>query len=105
MNKQTADLEKIRTKIDKIDFTLISLVGKRFELSEKIALIKQKNGISVRNAKREKNALTDRVSWAQKEGVDKKFINRLFKVIFSQSVTIQNRVILSLKCFDRKTKK
>ena len=50
-----SDIEKLRKEIDKIDTNMIVLIRKRFETARKIGKYKRKNGLRIRDLKREKS--------------------------------------------------
>ena len=79
-------LEDYRTKIDKIDRKIISLLEKRFKVVEGIKKYKAKNNLPVEDKKREQKIINSK---AKNSSLSKDFITKFFTIIFSESKKIQ----------------
>jgi chorismate mutase len=84
------NLMSLRKEVDKLDYDLIKLFRKRFELAIKIWKIKKPLGMKIKNPKREKEIIE---SIVKKSGFDKNFVNKLYNNIFEESRRIQNKSV------------
>ena len=82
-------IETSRKKIDKIDTEVIKLIKKRFDLLPDIINFKKTNGMAIYQPKRELELLACRENLADKLGLSKKFVNKLFCLIMEESRHIQ----------------
>lgn len=92
-DKDDLSLEELRGRIDDIDLQLLSLLGKRMELSEKVAEIKRENNMSIFRLKRWDVLLTDRMERAERLKLNREFVKDLFELIHEQSMEVQDRFI------------
>ena len=79
------NLEKIRRKIDVIDRKILFLLARRRNLAQKTIIVKRKNNLPVKDAAREKAIIDTLTEKAERCGLDKKFVARLFRTIVSES--------------------
>ena len=91
------DIKKLRRQIDDIDLKIIDLLYKRHKLSKSVGEYKIKNNIKILQEDRENKALSNRKKIAGKYGLDNLFIEKLFKLIFSNSRKIQKSKIIIVK--------
>ena len=95
-------MQQIRKQIDGIDKELIKLLSKRMKLAIKLGKFKKKEGLPILDKKREEEMLKKlaasplrhgaqawREKQAKKQGLDIKFINKLYKEIFKESRRMQ----------------
>jgi chorismate mutase/prephenate dehydrogenase len=82
-------LETLRIDIDACDTELIKILKKRFFVAHKIGKIKAKKGLAVRDTKREKLVIEDRIKRGEKYGLSPKLIKALWGTIFKESYTYQ----------------
>ncbi|MBS7646461.1 MAG: chorismate mutase [Candidatus Bathyarchaeia archaeon] len=85
-------MEKIaalRQKIDEIDEKILLLLKERIEVSKKIGEIKQKQGIPVRDPKREEEKYKHISEKAAEFGLDAEDVKNLFQKIIDISIRIQ----------------
>lgn len=80
------EIIKIRKKIDELDHELIGTLKKRLVLSKELGSLKRKKGIKIRDRKREKEIIQDRL---KKSSLDSGFIKKLFKLILKESRRVQ----------------
>ncbi len=86
MNK---NINKLRNKINKIDNSILELLAQRAEISQTIGLEKNKKGYPICDRKRESAVIKQRQSIGVKNNLDRKFIAKLFKLIFKYSKHLQ----------------
>jgi len=86
------NLDKLRSEIDILDVQIISLLGKRFELARQIGREKKKMRLRVLDQKRESFILEKNTKLAEKEKLSKNFIEQLFRLIFAESKSEQQKV-------------
>jgi chorismate mutase len=85
------NMEKIREQIDVIDDHIIHLLLKRFHLSRKIGILKNKSGTSIIDRRRERQ-IFDRLFKRIKGSVlDRKLIQGIWKYIIRKSYQIQGQ--------------
>ncbi len=83
------ELEKLREKIDKIDYTIIDLFAKRMELVTIIGRNKRKNDVSILQPERWKYIVENRIKTAKKRNLSKEFILEIFRKIHDESIRNQ----------------
>ena len=86
-------LEELRINIDEFDDQLISIVEERMKVVREIGEIKSKNNVTVLQSGRWNDILEDAFQKAEKSGLSKKFIKKLFQAIHQESIDIQTRVL------------
>ena len=84
------NLANLRKEVDKLDYDIIKLLKKRFELAIKIWRIKKPLGMKIKNQKREKEIIEGII---KKSGFDRKFVNKLYNNLFEESRRIQNKSV------------
>lgn len=80
-------LEKYRKEIDECDKDLLKILKKRMDVSRKIGNYKKKKGLKVFDSTREK-IIIKRAN--KKSSLDKKFVGKLYKLIFRYSKKLQH---------------
>jgi chorismate mutase len=86
-------LDRWRLQIDSIDQQLIELLGKRFEISRKIAEYKKEQNLAPFQLKRWRSIIESRKVLAEKVGVNPEFVMRLLQSIHKESIAIQNAIM------------
>lgn len=81
------EINGFRKEFDKIDLEILEIIKKRLILSRKIGEFKKKNCLKIRDRKREKELIEDRL---EKSSLDSGFIKKLFKLILKESRRVQN---------------
>lgn len=79
-------INNLRNKVDVIDNEIMQLLKKRLLLSLEFSKYKKKNGIKIRDKKRETEMIEDRL---KKTSLDPYFIKKLFKLILKESRRLQ----------------
>lgn len=84
-------LVQYRKEIEKVDLEIIKKIEKRLLLSRKIAQSKKENVMPLRDLKREKQLKERYKMMAKKRNIDEKFILRVFRQIFAESLRKQKQ--------------
>ena len=83
-------LESYRNKIDILDWELLSLLQKRFEISKKIWAIKKENNLKVLDTKRWSDLIENlKTIWVEKYSLNKDFIEIFWENIHEESQRLQ----------------
>ena len=77
-------IQKLRLNLDKIDNEIIKLLQKRFNLSKKIAKVKSKEKIKIKDKSRE-----EFIKNKYLKKLPKKFVTKFLKNLFKESRNIQ----------------
>ena len=86
-------LSEIRESIDDVDKEIIDVIAKRIGLVEKIGEFKKEQDLTTFQVDRWNEIFTSRLDWAIEKGLDKDFIEDLYKVIHLGSINVQNKII------------
>lgn len=87
----TEELIKLRNHIDGLDDQILTLLEKRVTLAKRIALVKTKRGIPIRDEQREKELLERVASQAESLGLNPELTRRIFREIIELAVDVQRR--------------
>lgn len=85
MEKITA----LRQKIDEIDDKILSLLKERIEISKKIGEIKRKQGIPVKDLRREEEKYSQVKEKALKLGLNPEDVTNIYRKIIDMSIHVQ----------------
>ncbi|MEM1563491.1 MAG: chorismate mutase [Candidatus Bathyarchaeia archaeon] len=85
MEKITA----LRQKIDEIDDKILSLLKERIEISKKIGEIKRKQGILVKDLRREEEKYSQVKEKALKLGLNPEDVTNIYRKIIDMSIHVQ----------------
>jgi chorismate mutase len=85
----SADILKIRTQIDEIDFEIIKLLSHRMELIEQLGAIKHKNHITILQIERWKDVVETRLALGDTAGIERDFLLKVLQIIHEESLRIQ----------------
>lgn len=94
------ELIKLRKKIDVVDNQLLVILQKRLKIVTQIGKLKKKLGLPPFQPKRWHEVMNSRMKIAEKLGMKKNFIHKLFNLIHNESLQNQNYI---LKNRDSKT--
>lgn len=83
------NLNDLRKKIDKIDAAIIKKLETRQKLSLKIALLKKRLNLKIKDSQREAEQQVQYKKLGLLHQLDPDFVIRLFKVIITQSRKLQ----------------
>jgi chorismate synthase len=84
-------LHGLRGKIDAVDRQLIQLLAMRTEISEEIGQYKREKGLHIRDEKRERELMKERIRWATDCRVDGDLLRELFTLIMKDSRKAQKK--------------
>ncbi len=86
-------LTRLRDQIDQVDDELLSLIGHRMKLADKIGLYKKENNITILQTMRWNEILERAYEKGIQLGLSKEFILRYFDAVHMESINHQNRVM------------
>ena len=86
-------LNEIRESIDEVDKEIVDVIAKRIALVEKIGEFKKETDLTTLQVDRWNEIFKSRLDWAIEKGLDKDFIEDLYKVIHLGSINVQNKII------------
>jgi chorismate mutase-like protein len=75
-------LESLRKEIDQIDQQILELIAKRLEIVNEIGRIKKQTDKQVRNPQREQELLDKLTKKAEKFGISREIVERIWKIFF-----------------------
>jgi chorismate mutase len=87
------EIEELRRKIDILDDHLIVTLEQRIRIVEKIGKLKRDNGITILQSDRWKKILNDATAKAKKKGLSQEFINKIFKLIHQEAISVQAKIM------------
>jgi len=85
-------LENYRKQIDFIDKKMLTLLQKRFDITDKVWLYKRQNNISILQPQRYKSLLEEKIKIWKQYNLDEEFIKKIFDVIHTYSVKSQEKL-------------
>jgi chorismate mutase len=86
-------LSKLREQINQIDDELLSLLGQRMKIADKIGEYKKENNITILQTNRWNEILDKATKKGEKLGLGKEFITKYFDAIHMESINHQNKVM------------
>lgn len=86
-------LETFRIQINQIDDEILTLLGNRMKIAEKIGLYKKENNITILQTNRWNDILEKSIRKGEKIGLTKDFILKLLDAVHLESINRQNRVM------------
>jgi chorismate mutase, archaeal type len=78
-------VETIRKAISQIDQEIISIIGKRQKLAAKLAIVKQREGLPIRDEKRRQKVLEEVFALAVEEQIDPVYVQKIFELLMDMS--------------------
>lgn len=92
--KQTTEsLSELRKQIDEKDDQLVELIANRMNISKAIGIYKKEHNMQVLQTARYSEILDNRISAAEKMGIDSKCIKKIFEAIHEESVRQQIEIL------------
>jgi len=85
-------LQSWRKEIDRIDLEIITRIAKRFRIAEQIGKYKKVHKFPVRNLKRERVVLENRVAAGKKVGIHTQVTKSIFSLMLRESRRIQKGI-------------
>lgn len=86
-------LETLRIQINQIDDEVLTLLGTRMQVAEKIGLYKKENNITILQTNRWNDILEKAIKKGEKIGLTKDFILKFLDAVHLESINRQNRVM------------
>jgi chorismate mutase len=83
------EIELLRQQIDQLDKALIDILSERMRVAEKIGGVKQRENLAILQMERWKKVLKDRISSAEKAGLDPSFFKKILELIHKEAIKIQ----------------
>ena len=88
-------LTTLREQINQVDDELLTLLGQRMKLSDKIGQYKKENNITILQTNRWNNILERAFQKGENLGLTKEFITKYFDAVHLESIQHQNKVMNS----------
>lgn len=86
-------LATLREQINHIDDELLTLIGQRMKIADKIGLYKKENNITILQTQRWNDILAKAFLKGERLGLNKDFITKYFDAIHLESIAHQNKVM------------
>ena len=86
-------LDDLRKQIDEVNWQILKLLKKRFDIAKKIANAKNEIGFPIEDKRRESEMLSNLIRQGEDLKLSSTFISRLFKFIINESKRIQKNNI------------
>lgn len=83
-------IDTLRSRIDACDESLVSILAQRLEISREIGRYKQKHNVAIIQGIRWNELIDQVLDKAQRNGLSKEYITKLFNTIHEESVEVQN---------------
>ena len=84
------DIDRLRSKLDKIDLEILGLLLKRLEIVRKIGSIKNMQNLPIVDSKREEEVYNNVITFASEHDLDSNQIKSIFHEIILLSKKVQN---------------
>lgn len=88
-----SNLSALRQQIDEIDEDVLSLLGERMKLAQKIGDYKRQNNIAILQPERWQSLLDEAIKRGEKRNLSTEFVTGLLKVIHEESITKQEIIM------------
>ncbi|HKJ33621.1 MAG TPA: prephenate dehydratase domain-containing protein, partial [Balneolales bacterium] len=88
------DLKKIRNLLDDIDQQIIDSLAKRQHIVEKVFSLKKEHSGRIRDYQREEQILNKLGNMARKSGLDRYYVEQIFREIINHSVRSQTNALM-----------
>lgn len=85
----TEELRETRTRIDELDREIVTLLGRRAELSRRAMRAKQRVGMPLHDPEREASLLGSRRAMAERDAIDPESVEDVFRAILRFSRRVQ----------------
>jgi len=91
--KYINELEKLRTKIDSFDDTLLRVLGERMTIVEDIGRLKKSQNVAVLQNARWHEIFKKMVDMGEKENLSAEFVTKIFQAIHQESINHQEQIM------------
>src|SRR4026207_66705 len=88
-----AALEKLRQQINHLDDELLTLIGQRMKIADKIGEYKKNNNITILQTNRWNDILARAYTKGERLGLSKEFITKYFDAVHLESINHQNKIM------------
>ncbi|MHB1107009.1 MAG: chorismate mutase, partial [Lutibacter sp.] len=85
-------LNMYRKELDLLDSNLIDLLKDRMSISEQIGRLKHSENVAILQSSRWADILATMTEAAEEKGLNKEFVEEIFKAIHVESINIQHNV-------------
>ena len=92
-NDVAINLSELRNIVDEIDEELITVLKKRTQIINKIGVYKKKHHITIFQLERWQEILRTRAQLAEKLGISRNHIEKIYQVLHEESIRIQNDIM------------
>lgn len=86
-------LAHLREQINQVDDELLTLIGQRMKLADKIGIYKRENNITILQTNRWNDILERAYDKGEQLGLSKEFITRYFDAVHLESINHQNKIM------------
>jgi chorismate mutase len=86
-------LEELRENIDKTDELILEAIAGRMSVVKEIGEYKKENQVTILQLKRWQNILKNQIQTADRVGLSKEFIKKLYDLIHEESIRMQTEVM------------
>lgn len=86
------NIRRLRSEIDILDEDLLTILGRRMDVSRRIGLVKKDNNVAILQPVRWDGEISRMVDLGRKAGLSEEFIRDVFSSIHEESVNVQNRI-------------
>lgn len=86
-------LMKLREQIDQLDDELLTLLGQRMKMADKLGSYKKENNITILQTLRWNDILNRASKKAEQLGLSKEFITKYFDAVHLESINHQNKIM------------
>ncbi len=87
-----SELEAVRKEIEEIDIEILSLIGRRVNLAEKVLESKRINGTSINDHKQNEIVINRALNAATELNLDVGFVKAIFEILIRMSIERQNEL-------------
>jgi chorismate mutase len=87
-----SELEAVRKEIEEIDMEILSLIGRRVNLAEKVLESKRINGKSINDHKQNEIVINRALNAATELNLDVGFVKAIFEILIRMSIERQNEL-------------
>ncbi len=93
MEDKLKKLDDIRKHIDRLDTVIITTLAERLSLMPEIARLKKESNTPIFQEKREQQIMKTLLEIAEKNGLEKSFVEEVFLSVFNEAKRIQHQII------------
>ena len=94
--KQCSNIQEIRAALDKIDYQIIGLLGKRLNFVEEIVKFKT-NEEDIVAESRQKEVIMLRRKWAENYNLDPDLIEKIYKILMQFNIQKEMKIFRDQK--------